>query len=53
MYTVIQCTYDSLSFAILSGAVGTRQTKANALSGKVLMNNSIIEFFPIVGLKGN
>jgi hypothetical protein len=52
-HTVVQCAYDPLRFAILRGAIGARKTETNPVGGKVLTDNSIIKFLPVVGLERN
>ena len=52
-HAVIQSAYDPLGFAVSSRAVGAIKAKGDAMGGKMLTNNSVIELLAIVGLKRN
>jgi hypothetical protein len=50
---IIDSADGTLGFAVLSGRVGTRETKANAVVSKIRGNGGVDELSPVVSLHGN
>lgn len=52
-HAVVQGAYDTLCFPVLCRAVWTGQAKGNTMSGKMLMDYSVVKFLAVVGLESD